>query len=233
MSSEEYLYRVIWQEGQQSPPMTATDISNLVKTGRIAPGILVVNAQTNETLPAEMWPAIADRLAQGQTSPQSPTDAPAPMESFKMQKPQGNVWGGVIIFFLALSCVVGYILNSANNISPGSVSAMLPATEVKQPADVPAVPAAPPAPTYEVTDENWIEGKFGKQAFSGKVKNTSGQEIGYVEVNVEFLDESGSVIGTGRDNELNLRAGDEWRFEVLPPDGVTRSRARGQRVSIR
>lgn len=49
----------------------------------------------------------------------------------------------------------------------------------------------------------------------GKLKNTSGETLDYVEVSVRFYDDEGTRIGENFTNATDLAAGKTWQFEVL------------------
>lgn len=63
-------------------------------------------------------------------------------------------------------------------------------------------------------------GKFGLPALKGKITNTTGRDLSYVEVTAEFSNKSGKVIATGLDNQVGLAKGETWHFEVLWPQDV-------------
>lgn len=55
------------------------------------------------------------------------------------------------------------------------------------------------------------ESRYGVR---GQIKNSSGEELTYVEVQVFFLDSEKTRIGRGRDTTTELPAGERWWFNV-------------------
>lgn len=50
----------------------------------------------------------------------------------------------------------------------------------------------------------------------GRLKNTSGTTIDYIEPNVKLYAENGHVLKRAYTNKLNFKAGNVWRFELSP-----------------
>lgn len=73
-----------------------------------------------------------------------------------------------------------------------------------------------------------INHEFYEEEYSagvkGEVKNISGKQLGYVGVQIKFLDGEGTRIGEGLANTTELPAGSKWAFDapalVSEPDKI-------------
>lgn len=57
-------------------------------------------------------------------------------------------------------------------------------------------------------------GQFGNLIITGAVKNLSSREKGYVQVEINLLDNSGAIVGSTLANVNNMAGGQTWRFEA-------------------
>lgn len=69
-------------------------------------------------------------------------------------------------------------------------------------------------PDIELLEHEFYQEDF-TEGVRGTAVNNTDSELGYVEANAVFLDESGTQIADGIDNVTDLAAGREWEFECL------------------
>lgn len=69
---------------------------------------------------------------------------------------------------------------------------------------------------YDITDLTVKRGEYGNEVITGILKNNSGQDVSYVQVEINLYDASGIQTGTTMANTNNLDAGARWRFEAMP-----------------
>ena len=105
--------------------------------------------------------------------------------------------------------------NTTNTTSSNSNANAPTATSTPEPT--------PQIPTLELV--GGIEGTEGiwdgySIHVTGQVRNNAASTIRYVEIEFTLYDEQGSVIGTARDNQVNLEPGAVWSFDAL---GLTKT----------
>lgn len=76
----------------------------------------------------------------------------------------------------------------------------------------------------EVTEEEIIEEKLDLKAFdieksgdeiTGKIKNTTGKTIDYLEINFDFIDKEGVIVEEDMTNKTDFKAGTVWQFKIF------------------
>lgn len=79
-------------------------------------------------------------------------------------------------------------------------------TEGEQGDDTPAV---------TILEHELVESDLGDAHVEGKVKNTSGEEQSYIEIEAKFFNEAGERVGDGLDNADDVGAGRVVTFEII------------------
>lgn len=69
------------------------------------------------------------------------------------------------------------------------------------------------AAKYQIADERLVEDTYSVK-ITGTYTNTSGGELGYVQLSYNLFDESGAQIGTAWANTSNLADGGVWKYEA-------------------
>lgn len=67
---------------------------------------------------------------------------------------------------------------------------------------------------YEITDLAVDESDFVPKA-TGILKNNSGNDVNYLQIEFAVKDKDGNKLGTAIANINNLKAGDTWKFEAM------------------
>lgn len=65
---------------------------------------------------------------------------------------------------------------------------------------------------------------------TGKIKNTSGKDLSYLQIEIPIYDADGAKLGTALANINNLKADDVWKFEAI--SGVTEQGAKADLENI-
>lgn len=68
---------------------------------------------------------------------------------------------------------------------------------------------------YVISDETFVDNGYGSYAITGTFRNTSGEELSYVQLSYRMLDAEGAQIGTAYANTSNLVADGVWKFEAV------------------
>lgn len=80
----------------------------------------------------------------------------------------------------------------------------------------------------EVVDFDWKVGEFGNKYLVGTVKNNSGKQYSYAQVEFNLYDESGAQVGSTLANVNNLEPYGMWKFEaIVIEDKATRAKLKG------
>lgn len=66
----------------------------------------------------------------------------------------------------------------------------------------------------EATNVGLSKGKFHTVTVTGKVVNTTGKKLGYVQVELNLFDHAGTQVGSTLANVNNLEPGLTWSFEA-------------------
>jgi hypothetical protein len=69
-------------------------------------------------------------------------------------------------------------------------------------------------PDFEILEHTFFQEQYS-EGVRGTARNNTDSEFGYAEVEVVFLDDSGTQIGDGLDNVTDLAADRSWEFECL------------------
>lgn len=64
------------------------------------------------------------------------------------------------------------------------------------------------------TDVAFSRGQYGNSSITGKVANTTGKKLGYVQVEINLYDKGGTQVGSTLANVNNLEPGVTWKFEA-------------------
>lgn len=80
-------------------------------------------------------------------------------------------------------------------------------------ATTPAVTEAPKA-KYEIL-EHKIEGDKYTRYVTGKIKNNTGKEISYAQIEINLYDKDEAQVGTTLDNVTNLEKDGTWVFKAM------------------
>ncbi len=67
---------------------------------------------------------------------------------------------------------------------------------------------------YEVLEEKIEEDSFTRY-ITGKVKNNSGKDVSYVQIEINLYDKDGNQIGSTLDNVNNLEKDGVWSFKAI------------------
>lgn len=129
-----------------------------------------------------------------------------------------NRWtaAGVLVFGLSIA-LVGLGEIGAGSTPAGSGTAS-PSTSSAPPAttkpEAPAEPAPPPKPYLELVESHPETGEFGMRTIAGTVRNNTGREYGYVQVEINLYDDEGNQLGSTLANCNNLEPGGTWKFQA-------------------
>ena len=131
------------------------------------------------------------------------------------KKPIYKRWWFILGAVVLVLAALGSPDESATSTSAASV-----AGDVSDDAATDAV-AAEPEEDYLMRDGDFAlleldssRGQFGNLTITGAVKNLSSREKGYVQVEINLLDNSGAIVGSTLANVNNLAGGQIWRFEA-------------------
>lgn len=75
----------------------------------------------------------------------------------------------------------------------------------------------------QVNDLNLKKSEFDTVVVTGKLVNTAGKKLGYVQVELNLFDSTGTQIGSTLANVNNLESGLTWSFEAPVMERRTRS----------
>jgi len=67
----------------------------------------------------------------------------------------------------------------------------------------------------ELQNHEWYNGGQFSAGVKGRLKNVSGEQLSYVEVQIYFLDADGVQISEGLDNTTELAADRIWEFDAM------------------
>lgn len=82
-------------------------------------------------------------------------------------------------------------------------------------AEAEAVPTPTTAPQYEWVEEwGWAKGDFGSDILTGVIRNNSGHDWSYVQLEFNLYDADDNLVGSTLANTANWRSGESWRFEA-------------------
>ena len=73
---------------------------------------------------------------------------------------------------------------------------------------------ASPRP-LQVLEINWKTGEFGNRVIQGTVRNNTGRNYKYVQVEINLYDDAGTQVGSTLANVNNLEPNAIWRFEAF------------------
>ncbi len=73
----------------------------------------------------------------------------------------------------------------------------------------------------ELLEHSFVDGEYYSY-ISGRIKNNSDNDYGYVQVQINLYDSEGTLLDSTLDNINNLRSGETWAFEaiVISPENV-------------
>lgn len=77
-----------------------------------------------------------------------------------------------------------------------------------------AVAAVTPASSLTATDIKFKRGQYDSQMFTGKIVNTTGKKLSYVQVEINLYDKQDVQVGSTLANVNNLEPGVTWAFEA-------------------
>lgn len=66
----------------------------------------------------------------------------------------------------------------------------------------------------EVLNANWVRGDFGTRSIKGTVRNNTGKQYKYVQVEINLYDGAGAQVGSTLANVNNLEPNSVWHFEA-------------------
>lgn len=69
----------------------------------------------------------------------------------------------------------------------------------------------------EILSDEWYEEGYNA-GVRGEIKNVSGDELSYVQIEANFYDDGGAKIGDGMDNTSDLPADTVYKFDVMYMD---------------
>lgn len=78
-------------------------------------------------------------------------------------------------------------------------------------------PTSPPTGELEIVSHGMTGGDSGKVEVQVMVKNVGSSTIGVAQVKVNFYDFQGNLISSSSDTVMNLRASENWSFEIACP----------------
>ena len=85
----------------------------------------------------------------------------------------------------------------------------------------------PARPKLEVLDCDWATGEFGNRTIRGTVRNNTEKQYGYVQVEINLYDNSGTQVGSTLANVNNLEPNSTWRFEAaVLEDSATKAKVK-------
>jgi hypothetical protein len=67
-----------------------------------------------------------------------------------------------------------------------------------------------------ILEHEFVEGEYSNNVV-GRIENTSGQLLSYLEINAKYYDADGNVIDNGMDNITDLEAGEKYKFKLYAP----------------
>ncbi len=70
----------------------------------------------------------------------------------------------------------------------------------------------------EVINWKWGQNEYGSAEIIGTVKNNSGKEISYAQVEFNLYDKQGAQVGSAMDNIDNIEPYGTWKFKALVTD---------------
>ena len=86
--------------------------------------------------------------------------------------------------------------------------------QTETPAEETEAPDEEAKADYEITDLAVDESDFMPKA-TGILKNNSGNDVNYLQIEFAVKDKDGNKLGTAIANINNLKAGDTWKFEAM------------------
>ena len=86
--------------------------------------------------------------------------------------------------------------------------------QTETPAEETEAPEEEAKADYEITDLAVDESDFMPKA-TGILKNNSGNDVNYLQIEFAVKDKDGNKLGTAIANINNLKAGDTWKFEAM------------------
>ncbi len=75
-------------------------------------------------------------------------------------------------------------------------------------------PSIPSRPNLEVLNFDWATGEYGNRLIRGTVRNNTSKQYGYVQVEINLYDQSGTQVGSTMANVNNLEPNGTWQFEA-------------------
>lgn len=124
-------------------------------------------------------------------------------------------WLGIVVLGLIVLGVIGNLLNKDSSVKQGTQQ---PASRIK----------STPESALTVVDFDWKIGRYGNTYIVGTVKNNSGKQYSYVQVEFNLYDESGAQVGSTFANVNNFEPYGTWKFEaIVIEDKATRAKLKG------
>jgi len=111
---------------------------------------------------------------------------------------------------LIVLVVIGNLLNKESGVRQGT---QMPTSQTKS--------------ALTVVDFDCKIGQYGNKYIVGTVKNNSGRQNSYVQVEFNLYDESGSQVGSKFATVSNLELYGTWKFEASVTEEATRAKLKG------
>lgn len=118
---------------------------------------------------------------------------------------------------LLVALLAAGLLTSCGSEPTTSTEKKEEAPAVEEQAETPAEETEEPEEAkadYEITDLAVDESDFTPKA-TGILKNNSGKDVSYLQIEFAVKDKDGNKLGTAIANINNLKAGDTWKFEAM------------------
>lgn len=118
---------------------------------------------------------------------------------------------------LLVALLAAGLLTSCGSEPTTSAEKKEEAPAVEEQAETPAEETEEPEEAkadYEITDLAVDESDFTPKA-TGILKNNSGKDVSYLQIEFAVKDKDGNKLGTAIANINNLKAGDTWKFEAM------------------
>lgn len=119
---------------------------------------------------------------------------------------------------LLVALLAAGLLTSCGSEPTTSTEKKEEAQAVEEQAETPAEETEEPEEEakadYEITDLAVDESDFTPKA-TGILKNNSGKDVSYLQIEFAVKDKDGNKLGTAIANINNLKAGDTWKFEAM------------------
>jgi hypothetical protein len=145
-------------------------------------------------------------------------------------------WIGIVVLGLIVLGVIGNLLNEKSGVKQGT---QMSTSQTSKREEKPAIsnkgvkqgtqmPTSQTKSALTVVDFDWKIGPYGDKYIVGTVKNNSGRQYSYVQVEFNLYDESGAQVGSTFANVRNLEPYGTWKFEAIVfEEKATRAKLKG------